>query len=351
MLSGVQPTGAIHLGNYLGAIKNWVALQEQYDAFFCSVDLHAITVPHDPKELYECTAKGCALYIACGIDPKRSTVFVQSHVPAHTELAWLLNCATPIGWLEKMIQYKEKARKQGENVSVGLLDYPVLMAADILAYQTDLVPVGEDQKQHLELTRDIATRVNGLYGGKAWKKRKGHSPSGKPRGGRVFKVPEPLIPPAGARIMSLTDGTAKMSKSAPAENSRIGLLDPPDVIASKVKKCKTDPFDGLEYDNPERPEATNLLGIYELVTGKTREEVEAEVADMRWGAFKPLLADAVVAHLEPIQQRYAEVTADPAYLDGILAEGAERANEVAYKTLLDCRDAMGFIPPPGMPRS
>lgn len=338
MLSGVQPTGSLHLGNYFGAIRNWVGFQENFDAFFCVVDLHAITVqPHDPKLLRESTLSSAAMYIAAGIDPERANIFVQSHVRAHSELTWLLNCVTPLGWLQKMIQFKEKAIKQGEDVGVGLLDYPVLMAADILLYQADLVPVGEDQRQHLELTRDIAGRVNDKYGGKKWKKRGG-------RGGRVFRVPEAFIPPAGARVMSLTDGTNKMSKSDPADGSRINLLDTPDEIAKKVKRCKTDAFDGLEFGNPERPESKNLLTIYQLATGMTEEEVLNEVGSLRWGEFKPVLADAVIEHLRPIQERYAEVRGDDAMLEAVLAKGATAAAAVANQTVDDCRDALGFAP-------
>lgn len=338
VLSGVQPTGDLHLGNYLGAIRNWVDLQETYDTFFCVVDLHAITVAHEPAKLLESTRTSAATYIAAGIDPEKAKIFVQSHVTAHSELTWLLNCTTPIGWAEKMIQFKEKARKQGENVSVGLLDYPVLMAADILLYNADLVPVGDDQRQHLELTRDIAKRVNDIYGGRKWKKLGG-------RGGRVLKVPEALIPPQGARVMSLLDGTAKMSKSAEAEGSRINLNDTKDEIVKKIKRCKTDSFEGLEYDNPERPEANNLLSIYQLMSGKTKEEVAAECASMRWGDFKPVLTDAVIAHLEPIQSRYNEALDDKAYLDAVLKEGAEAANETAQYTLNNVKQAMGFMPP------
>uniref|UniRef100_A0A7R9V1U2 tryptophan--tRNA ligase n=1 Tax=Chlamydomonas euryale TaxID=1486919 RepID=A0A7R9V1U2_9CHLO len=338
VLSGVQPTGKLHLGNYMGAIKNWVGLQETYDTFFCVVDLHAITVPHDPKELRDSTRTMAATYLAAGIDPDRATVFVQSHVTAHAELQWLLNCVTPIGWLNRMIQFKEKSRKQGEEVRAGLLTYPVLMAADILLYQADLVPVGEDQKQHLELTRDIAERVNGLYGGKGWKKRGG-------RGGRVFKVPEVFIPPAGARVMSLQDGTAKMSKSAENDLSRINLTDTAKDIQNKVKRCKTDAFEGLEFGNEERPECTNLLTLYQLASGQTKEAVAAEVAAMRWGDFKPKLADALVAHLEPIQTKYADLMSDPAYIDSVLTRGADAANETAARTLADCKDAMGFVLP------
>ena len=347
VLSGVQPTGSIHLGNYFGAIKNWVKMQEEFDAFYCVVDLHAITAGgHDPKELVKSTRSSAAIYLAAGLDPERSNVFVQSHVSAHSELCWLLNCATPIGWLEKMIQFKEKARKAGEDVSVGLLDYPVLMASDILLYNADIVPVGEDQRQHLELTRDIAGRVNNLYGGGKWKKmgpKGSRAPSGRFRGGEILRVPDAYIPEAGARVMSLTDGSAKMSKSNPAEGSRINVLDSPDEIAKKIKRCKTDAFEGLEFGNPERPEATNLLTMYQLCTGMTKEEVLGECGSMRWGDFKPALTDAVIEHLTPIQARYAEIVEEEGYLDGVLKKGADAANEVAEKTVADVRDAMGFM--------
>ena len=340
VLSGVQPTGSIHMGNYLGAIKNWVALQEEYDTFYCVVDLHAITMPHDPKELLAATRSSAAVYMACGVDPAKANVFVQSHVPAHAELTWLLNCVTPMGWLNRMIQFKEKSRKQGsEDVTVGLLDYPVLMASDILLYDTDLVPVREDQRQHLELARDIAARVNSLFGGRKGKKM-------GLRSSRVLKQPDAFIPPAGARVMSLTDGTAKMSKSNPAEGSRINLLDPPDVIAQKVKRCKTDAIaGGLTFDDPERPEATNLLTLYQLSTGLTKDEVVAEVGEMSWGQFKPALTDALVAHLEPIQARYAEIADDQGALDAELKKGADAANEVAQVTLDRVKTAMGFTLP------
>lgn len=327
VLSGVQPTGMLHLGNYLGAIRQWVANQEKYDNFFCVVDLHAITVPHDPKKLRQDTIEAAAAYLAAGIDPKKSRIFVQSHVRAHAELTWLLNCVTPMNWLERMIQYKEKAKKQGENVGVGLFDYPVLMAADILLYQADLVPVGEDQVQHLELTRDIARRFNDQF----CKKRR-----------RTFREPQALLVKEGARVMSLQDGTSKMSKSAENENSRIALTDSPDVIVKKIKKCKSDAFTGIEWDNPERPEATNLLNIYQAVTGLERDVIMNEVQDMNWGTFKPLLADAVVEHLRPIQERYNHVMDDPAYLYEVLRDGQEAADEVAEQTLSWAKDAMGF---------
>lgn len=336
VLSGVQPTGTVHLGNYLGAIRNWVNLQDMYDTYFMVVDLHAITVPHTPKELLESTRNGAALYIACGIDPTKAKIFVQSHVSAHAEMAWLLSCITPVGWLKKMIQYKEKSRKAGnEEVGTGLLTYPVLMAADILLYQSDLVPVGEDQKQHLELARDLAERANYLFGGKKAKKM-------GCKYTRLFKVPDPFIPPAGARVMSLQDGTSKMSKSAESDLSRINLLDTPDVITSKIKKAKTDAFDGLEMDNPERPEARNLLSIYQCVTGMSQEAVLQDVGGMRWGEFKPVLTDALIEHLRPIQARYDEVIGDQAYLDAVLADGAESAAFEAHATLDNVRKAMGF---------
>ena len=337
VLSGVQPTGSLHLGNYMGAIRNWVDLQETYDTYFMVVDMHAITLPHTPSELLHSTRSSAALYMACGIDPAKARIFVQSHVPAHAELAWLLSCVTPIGWLKKMIQFKEKSVKAGnEEVGTGLLTYPVLMAADILLYQSDLVPVGEDQRQHLELARDLAERTNYLFGGKKAKKMGcKHT--------RLFKVPDAFIPPAGARVMSLQDGTSKMSKSAESDLSRINLLDSPESILNKVKRAKTDAFDGLEWANPERPESRNLLTIYQCVTGMSKEAVEAEVGSMRWGEFKPRLADAVVAHVEPIQKRYEEVMGDQVMLDAVLAEGAAAAGEEANATLNNVRQAMGFV--------
>ncbi|XP_042517770.1 tryptophan--tRNA ligase, chloroplastic/mitochondrial-like isoform X1 [Macadamia integrifolia] len=283
VVSGVQPTGSLHLGNYLGAIKNWILLQNTYETFFFIVDLHAvnggcyiggarnlrnitvkITLEYDVKQLATATKSTAAIYMACGVDTTKASVFVQSHVRAHAELMWLLSSVTPIGRLNRMIQFKEKSRKAGdEQVGVALLTYPVLMASDILLYQSDLVPVGEDQKQHLELTRELAERVNYMYGRK-WKKMGGRSSA-------IFKVPESLIPPAGARVMSLTDGLSKMSKSDPSDQSRINLLDPKDVIANKIKRCKTDSFPGLEFGNPDRPECNNLLSIYQLVSGRTKE--------------------------------------------------------------------------------
>ncbi len=325
VLSGVQPTGNLHIGNYLGAIRNWVETQADYENFFCVVDLHAITVPHDPKTLASNTRDIAALYIACGIDPEISTIFVQSHVSAHAELTWLLNCITPLNWLERMIQFKEKAVKQGENVGVGLLDYPVLMAADILLYQADLVPVGEDQKQHLELTRDIAGRFNDQFA-------------------PVFRIPHPLIRKEGARVMSLTDGTKKMSKSDPSDMSRINLLDDTYTISYKITKCKTDAIRELVFDQPDRPEANNLLTLYAIFANKTKEQVQADAATWRgWGDFKKELTEAVYNHLRPIKTRYKELIDDPAYLDQVLRDGREKAAETAFKTLTDVKNTMGFL--------
>ena len=336
VLSGVQPTGALHLGNWLGAIRNWVDLQSSHDTFFCVVDLHAITVPHQPAQLAEDTLSTAALYLACGIDPERSTVFVQSHVSAHCELAWLLNCVTPLNWLERMIQFKEKAIKQGDQVSVGLLDYPVLMAADILLYDADLVPVGEDQKQHLELARDIAQqRINARFGNR--------NPDGEVI--PVLKVPEPLILREGARVMSLTDGSSKMSKSDPNEGSRISLLDPPELVVKKIKRAKTDPTMGLEFGNPERPEADNLLGLYALLAGKSRQQAAEQCGAMGWGTFKPLLAEAAVEALRPVQQRYQEWRQQPGAVAEVLRNGQQKAAAVADETLKRVRGTLGFLPP------
>ena len=326
--SGIQPSGELHLGNYLGAIRNWVQEQDRYENFFCVVDQHAITVPYDPKLLAERTRQVFALYLACGLDPEHSTIFVQSHVAAHTELAWLFDTFTPMNWCERMIQYKEKQAKVGEDASVGLFSYPVLQAADILLYQPTFVPVGEDQRQHIELCRDIARRFNDRFGD-------------------VFVVPEANIREDGARIMSLNDGTKKMSKSDPSELSRIYLLDSADDIKKKIKKAKTDPTRGLEFDNPDRPEASNLLTLYYLLSDLDRDAVAAECADMGWGQFKPLLTDAAVAALEPIRTRYEEIVGEAGELDKLLVENASRARAVAEATLKTTREAMGFLPLPG----
>lgn len=330
VLSGVQPTGNLHIGNYLGAVRNWVVNQEQYENFFCIVDLHAITDSHDPQKLRTSTYEIAALYLACGIDIDHAAIFVQSHVRPHTQLTWLLNCVTPLTWLERMIQFKEKAVKQGEMVSVGLVDYPVLMASDILLYQADLVPVGEDQRQHLELCRDIAGRFNRLFASNK------HP---------VFKLPAPLIGQAGARVMSLTDGSSKMSKSDPSDWSRINLLDSPELIQKKINKCKTDCVLGLTFDDPARPESTNLLSIYQIFSGKTKEQVSQECAELSFAKFKPLLAEAIVEGLKPVQSKYQQVMSDQAYLQGVLKKGREQAAEVAEQTLAAAQEAMGITAP------
>ncbi|MFN6564087.1 MAG: tryptophan--tRNA ligase [Nostoc sp. ChiSLP01] len=330
VLSGVQPTGNYHLGNYLGAIRNWVEGQSEYENYLFVADLHAITVPHDPTQLAADTYTLVALYLACGLDLNHSTIFVQSHVSAHSELTWLLNCITPLNWLQDMIQFREKAVKQGENVSAGLLDYPVLMASDILLYQADKVPVGEDQKQHLELTRDIAARLNHQFG-------KPEQP--------VLKLPDPLIPKQGARVMSLADGTRKMSKSDPSDLSRINLLDSPEQIQYKIKRCKTDPIRGLTFDDPERPECNNLLTLYTLLSLKTKEDVAAECQDMGWGQFKPLLAETIIEALKPIQEKYQAITEDKSYLESVLRDGAEKARAIANQTLSQVKIALGYSLP------
>lgn len=327
VLSGIQPTGDLHLGNYLGAIRTWVDIQQDYDSYLFMADLHAITVPHDPKTLAKNVRQVAALYLASGIQLEHATIFVQSHVPAHSELAWLLTCITPLNWLEDMIQFKEKSVKQGENVGAGLLVYPALMAADILLYEPDKVPVGEDQKQHLELTRDIAARLNYQFGSED-----------KP----ILRLPEPMIRPQGARVMSLTDGTKKMSKSDPSEQSRINLLDTPEQIQYKIKRCKTDSVRGLWFDDAERPECNNLLTLYMILSNQTKEAVAAECREMGWGQFKPLFTETVIEALKPIQERYKAIMEEPGYLDSVLLEGSEKAADIADQTLLKVKDALGF---------
>ncbi len=329
VLSGIQPTGNLHLGNYLGSIRNWVEHQNEYENYFCVVDLHAITAPHDPKTLAANSYTIAALYLACGIDPDHANIFIQSHIPAHSELTWLLNCITPLNWLQDMIQFKEKAIKQGENVNTGLLDYPVLMAADILLYQADKVPVGEDQKQHLELTRDIAVRFNHQFAKQ------------KP----VLKLPEPLIRTDGARVMSLTDGTKKMSKSDPSDLSRINILDEPELIQKKIKKCKTDLERGLNFEALDRPECRNLMTLYMLMSGKSKAAVVNECQDLGWGQFKPLLTEATIEHLRPIQAKYQEVMADRTYLESVLRAGKVQAALIADRTLAEVKAALGFSVP------
>ena len=328
ILSGVQPTGDLHLGNWLGAIRNWVTLQEQYETFLCVVDLHAITAEHNPKELSQNTLSTAALYVACGIDPNICSIFVQSHIPAHSELCWILNCMTPINWMERMIQFKEKSIQQGNNVSIGLFDYPILMAADILLYDADYVPVGEDQKQHLELARDIAQqRINAKFS-----KEKD-----------ILKIPQPIIMKSGSKIMSLIDGSRKMSKSDPNEGSRINLLDTPEIISKKIKRAKSDSYVGLEFNNPERPESRNLLMIYSILSGKEISQCENDFSETGWGTFKKLITEQVIESLSPIQEKYKVLINDPHQLNNILIEGKERADELAKKTLKRVKSKLGFF--------
>ena len=328
ILSGVQPTGDLHLGNWLGAIRNWVTLQAQYETFLCVVDLHAITAEHNPKELSQNTLSTAALYVACGIDPNICSIFVQSHIPAHSELCWILNCMTPINWMERMIQFKEKSIQQGNNVSIGLFDYPILMAADILLYDADYVPVGEDQKQHLELARDIAQqRINAKFS-----KEKD-----------ILKIPQPIIMKSGSKIMSLIDGSKKMSKSDPNEGSRINLLDTPEIISKKIKRAKSDSYVGLEFNNPERPESRNLLMIYSILSGKEISQCENDFSETGWGTFKKLITEQVIESLSPIQEKYKVLINDPHQLNNILIEGKERADELAKKTLKRVKSKLGFF--------
>lgn len=328
VLSGVQPSGNLTIGNYLGALKQWAREQHNFESYFCVVDLHAITVPFDPAELRDKTREVAALYLACGIDPDISTVFVQSHVQAHSELAWLLNCLTPLGWLNRMTQFKDKsAKQQAESISTGLLNYPVLMAADILLYQADAVPVGDDQRQHLELTRDLAQRFNHMFG-------------------ETFTIPEAMIPPSGARIKALDEPTAKMSKSQmDSEYHALYLLDPPNRVKKKLMRAVTDSGCDIEFtDDPERAGVNNLLEIYQAFTEKPKEDVLADFADARgYGDLKKAVVEVVNAGLVPIQERYTELTSEAGYIDEILADGAERAAEVANKTLELARENMGFL--------
>ncbi|MBV60394.1 MAG: tryptophan--tRNA ligase [Nevskiales bacterium] len=324
MLSGIQPSGHLTLGNYLGAIRNWAQKQDDYDTLFMLVDLHSITVRQDPAALRERCYQFLCLYMACGLDPDRNTLFVQSHVPAHSELAWLLNCYTYVGELNRMTQFKDKSKKHEANINAGLLNYPVLMVADILLYQTDLVPVGHDQKQHLELTRDVAQRFNALYGD-------------------VFKVPEPYIPEVGARIMSLQEPTAKMSKSDSVESNYITLLDEPKRIVKKIKRAVTDSEAEVRFDIENKPGVSNLMSILSAVTGKPFDQIERDYAGLGYGQFKQDVADALLAELEPIQARYAELRQDQARLTEVLRRGAEAASDRASDTLNRARDVIGLV--------
>lgn len=321
VLSGVQPSGQLHLGNYLGALKNWAEIQGDYESIFCIVDLHAITVYQEPKELREKIRETAALFVAAGIDPDTSSIVIQSSVSGHAELAWMLTCVTPLGWLNRMTQFKAKAEKQ-DTIGAGLLQYPVLMAADILIYQANIVPVGEDQSQHLELTRDIAQRFNSLYG-------------------ETFNVPETRLPAVGARIMGLDDPTVKMSKSISGSNHAIALLDPPALIRKKIARATTDSEPAVNAENMG-PGVANLFAIGQACDASLTLE---SVAGMRYGDFKKRVAEAVVARLEPIQRKYREITADPSYIDAILTAGRDRVLPIAEGTIRDTKRAMGLYVP------
>jgi tryptophanyl-tRNA synthetase len=323
VFSGIQPSGRSHLGTYLGALKNWVSMQDGHDCLFCIVDLHALTVPQDPKVLRANVREMAALYVAVGLDPEKSIIFRQSRVSEHTELAWLLNCVARVGELSRMTQFKDKAQKGGaDSASVGLYDYPVLQAADVLLYNAHLVPVGEDQRQHLELMRTLARRFNGLYG-------------------ETFVVPEPMILDVGARVMALDDPTSKMSKSAPTPAGYVELLDEPDVIRRKIRRAKTD--SGSEVvSSPEKPAIANLLNIYAGLTGLPVSGIEAQYEGKGYGDFKKDLGEVVVEALSPIRERALELLDDPKELDDLLESGADRAREVAHATLRDAWTRMGL---------
>ncbi|MEA2953184.1 MAG: tryptophanyl-tRNA synthetase, partial [Alphaproteobacteria bacterium] len=340
VFSGVQPTGNLHLGNYLGAMVKFVALQERYDCIYCVVDLHAITVPINvwggPEVLRQSTREVTAAFIACGIDPKKHIVFNQSQVAEHAELAWIFNCVARLGWLNRMTQFKEKAGKDRENASIGLYDYPVLMAADILVYRATHVPVGDDQKQHLELSRDIAQKFNNDFS---------QSILARGFGDAFFPLPEPLIQGPAPRVMSLRDGTKKMSKSDPSDYSRINLTDDADTIAQKIRKAKTDtePLPGEEKGLEGRPEADNLVGIYAALKSVSKADVLKEFGGGQFSGFKATLVDLSVAKLGPIGAEMKRLVQDPAYIDSVLADGAARARILAAETITAVKDVVGFI--------
>jgi len=327
VFSGVQPSGDMHLGNYLGALKKFANLQNDHECVFCVVDLHAVTVWQDPKELAQQTREIASAYLAAGVDPKKAIIYPQSKVAAHTELAWYFNCVARVGWLSRMTQFKDKAGKNSEAMSVGLYDYPVLQAADILAFKATHVPVGEDQKQHLELSRDIAQKFNNDFDVPGF-----------------FPLPEPLIKGPGARVMSLRDGSKKMSKSDPSDNSRINLTDDADLIAKKIRKAKTDAgvVPATEKEMEDRPEVKNLVGIYSALSDKTDQDVLDQFAGQGFGAFKPALADLAVEKLRPITALMNEYMDNPGEVDKILTKGAESASEIATPIVADVRKVMGF---------
>lgn len=327
IFSGIQPTGNLHLGNYLGAIRNWVKLQADYENFFCIVDLHALTALPNPQKLHENIREVAATYIAAGIDPEKSFIFQQSTVSAHCELAWIFACLTPLGWLNRMIQFKEKAGKQKEQANLGLYAYPVLQAGDILIYKATHVPIGEDQKQHIELARDIAGAFNRHYGVD------------------YFELPEPLILKIAARVMSLRDGTAKMSKSDPSDYSRINFMDDPDTIALKIRKAKTDPapIEGNSKAMENRPEALNLLGIYAALSDQTLEKVCLEFEGSTFAPFKQKLTEKLMSVMDPIRQRMIDLLKAPDFIDAVLKKGSDRAKDLASQNLSDIQNIIGLL--------
>ena len=326
IFSGIQPSGILTLGNYIGALRNWVSLQDsgEYDCIYCVVDLHALTVRQDPAALRRRCAETLALFIACGLDPEKNVMYCQSHVPAHSELSWLLGCFTYMGELQRMTQFKDKSQKHADNINAGLLTYPVLMAADILLYQSDLVPIGADQKQHLELARDIAIRMNNLYGD-------------------LFTVPDGYFGKAGTRVMSLVDPTRKMSKSD-EPNSYIAILDKPEEIRRKFRRAVTDSDGEIRVDRENKPGVTNLLDILSAVTGEGAQQIADRLSGKGYGALKDEVAEAVIAELAPVQARYSEILADEAYLEGVMQSGAERASRIAAKTMRKVHKKLGLAP-------
>ena len=324
IFSGIQPTGNLTLGNYIGALRNFSLLQDEYDCLYSIVDLHAITVRQNPTELRKACLRTLAIFLASGLDPEKNIIYFQSHVHQHAELSWILNCFTYMGELSRMTQFKDKSQKHADNINAGLFTYPVLMAADILLYQTDLVPIGADQKQHLELARNVADRFNKIYGD-------------------VFVVPEGYFPKVGARVMSLQEPTRKMSKSDP-EDTYIAILDNPDIIRKKLRRAITDSESEVRFDPENKPGVSNLMSILSALSGKSMEAIQADFANTGYGAFKDAVADAVISALEPIQKRYAEISADKEYLQKVFSSGAERADAIARRTMRKVRKKVGLAP-------
>lgn len=325
IFSGVQPSGNLTIGNYLGAIKNWIPMQDEFECLYCVVDLHTLTVRQKPAELRQRSLNLLALYMACGLDPEKCILFLQSHVSAHSELAWILNCYTYMGELNRMTQFKDKSAKHADNINAGLFAYPVLMAADILLYQTDLVPIGQDQKQHLEITRDIAERFNNVYGD-------------------TFRIPEPYIPKIGAKIMSLQEPEKKMSKSDENENAYVFILDNEDAIIRKFKRAVTDSEREIRYDETNKPGVSNLISIYSAATGKTFPDIEKEFDGRSYGDLKEVVGQSVVEMLKPVQQKYNELIANKDYLNSILKDNSEKAAYMARKTLSKVQKKIGLLP-------